>query len=83
MGTSILLALDVIGIHFIQLQVEPLNHSCKDAKYWGVAQAAHNIVKEEGVQALWKGHVPAQVLSIVYGVVQVICIYLCVYENPN
>lgn len=61
--------LDVIKIRF-QLQVEPLNRICRDAKYWSVAQAACCIVKEEGVSALWKGHVPGQVLSIVYGVVQ-------------
>ncbi|PNF16543.1 hypothetical protein B7P43_G07185 [Cryptotermes secundus] len=60
---------DVIKIRF-QLQVEPLSHACREAKYWSVSQAAHRIVKEEGFSALWKGHVPAQVLSIVYGVVQ-------------
>ncbi|GFG33887.1 hypothetical protein Cfor_09858 [Coptotermes formosanus] len=61
--------LDVIKIRF-QLQVEPLNRICRDAKYWSVPQAACCIVKEEGLLALWKGHIPGQALSIMYGAVQ-------------
>ena len=53
-----------------QLQVEPLAKDTK-SKYWGVRQAFQSIVKEEGVYALWKGHVPAQLLSILYGSAQV------------
>ncbi|KAK3930655.1 Mitochondrial thiamine pyrophosphate carrier, partial [Frankliniella fusca] len=61
--------LDVIKIRF-QLQVEPIKQ-LPNAKYWSVSQAFRRIIQEEGFKALWKGHVPAQVLSIIYGVAQV------------
>ena len=50
--------------------MEPLKKSA-DPKYYGIVQACQRIVKEEGFRALWKGHTPAQVLSIAYGVAQV------------
>ncbi|XP_059168962.1 mitochondrial thiamine pyrophosphate carrier-like isoform X2 [Physella acuta] len=60
--------LDVIKIRF-QLQVEPLNNT-PQSKYKGLVQAFQCIIKEEGTAALWKGHIPAQILSVVYGVAQ-------------
>lgn len=33
-------------------------------------QATRMIVKEESIRALWKGHIPSQCLSMVYGTVQ-------------
>ncbi|XP_063215840.1 mitochondrial thiamine pyrophosphate carrier-like isoform X2 [Bacillus rossius redtenbacheri] len=59
--------LDVIKIRF---QVEPLSARCVEAKYWGVLQAGTDIVHNEGMAALWKGHVPAQLLSVIYGTTQ-------------
>ncbi|XP_034176577.1 mitochondrial thiamine pyrophosphate carrier [Osmia lignaria lignaria] len=60
--------LDVIKIRF-QLQVEPItDHHV--SKYQSLVQAFYLITKEEGLFALWKGHVPAQLLSIVYGMSQ-------------
>ena len=53
-----------------QLQVEPLNKAA-DPKYYGIFQASRRIIEEEGFKALWKGHIPAQILSIAYGVAQV------------
>lgn len=62
--------LDVIKIRF-QLQIERLCPTDPNAKYHGIFQAAEQILQEEGPRAFWKGHVPAQLLSIGYGAVQV------------
>ncbi|XP_035223670.1 mitochondrial thiamine pyrophosphate carrier-like isoform X1 [Stegodyphus dumicola] len=61
--------LDVIKIRF-QLQIEPIGSHCKRSKYKGMLHAFHCILKEEGAQALWKGIVPAQLLSTSYGALQ-------------
>ncbi|RLU24974.1 hypothetical protein DMN91_003065 [Ooceraea biroi] len=67
--------LDVIKIRF-QLQVEPISkHDV--SKYKSVLQAFVLIPREEGISALWKGHVPAQLLSIVYGMVQFYSYNVC------
>ncbi|KAG9473652.1 mitochondrial thiamine pyrophosphate carrier [Eleutherodactylus coqui] len=58
--------LDVIKIRF-QLQIEDLSGH---GKYRGILHAARLILKEEGISAFWKGHVPAQLLSVSYGAVQ-------------
>jgi solute carrier family 25 (mitochondrial thiamine pyrophosphate transporter), member 19 len=55
-----------------QLQVEPTTGREKTkSKYRGVYQATKLLLREEGSSALWKGHIPAQGLSLLYGASQV------------
>ncbi|XP_060109061.1 mitochondrial thiamine pyrophosphate carrier [Heteronotia binoei] len=60
---------DVLKIRF-QLQIEQLSSRNPQAKYYGIWQAICQIWVEEGPKAFWKGHVPAQLLSVCYGAVQ-------------
>ncbi|XP_008286271.1 mitochondrial thiamine pyrophosphate carrier isoform X1 [Stegastes partitus] len=61
--------LDILKIRF-QLQIECLSSQRSEGKYWGLFQACRCIRSEEGLSAFWKGHIPAQLLSICYGAVQ-------------
>uniref|UniRef100_A0A0N5B5W0 Mitochondrial thiamine pyrophosphate carrier n=1 Tax=Strongyloides papillosus TaxID=174720 RepID=A0A0N5B5W0_STREA len=60
--------LDVLKIRF-QLQEEPTIGK-ERGKYRNINQAIKTIYKEEGITAFWKGHIPAQLLSQIYAVVQ-------------
>lgn len=71
--------LDVLKIRF-QLQHEPVRGGAGRGRYSGVAQAATRIVREEGVAALWKGHLSAQLLSVTYGAVQFACFEMLTRE---
>ncbi|KAI6234528.1 hypothetical protein M3Y99_00805300 [Aphelenchoides fujianensis] len=68
MTRAIIQPLDVLKIRF-QLQEEPMKGRRK-GKYSSIGQSVKLILREEGVTAFWKGHVPAQGLSAVYGLVQ-------------
>ena len=50
----------------IMLQVEAET----EAKFKGVFHATATMLKEEGAKSFWKGHMPAQYLSISYGIFQ-------------
>lgn len=60
---------DVIKIRF-QLQLEPINRKSMVSKYRSIPQTVRTIVAEEGLTALWKAHLCAQLLSCVYGMIQ-------------
>lgn len=55
----------------LQLQSEPISKASPFSKYHGIRQAVSCIYREEGLFGFWKGHNPAQALSVIYGVVQV------------
>ena len=55
--------------------MEPTSHG-GGGRYHSILQAAALVVREEGFSALWRGHVPAQCLTILYGAGQV-CLSDC------
>lgn len=66
--------LDVVKIR-LQLQPHSLSdpRSCDGIKgpiYKGVFSTIRAIVKQEGIRALWKGNIPAEMLYVCYGGVQ-------------
>ncbi|CAH8833895.1 unnamed protein product [Trichobilharzia szidati] len=56
--------LDVLKTRF-QLQMEPIKVSTA-SKYQGLMQAVKCIYREEGVSAFWKGHLSAQMQSVMF-----------------
>ena len=77
---TLLISVELLGSNRVmfQLQVDPIRRkqirdgfSRHVGKYTGVVQATRLIMREEGMSALWKGHLPGQYLSGVYGIVQV------------
>ncbi|XP_029946271.1 mitochondrial thiamine pyrophosphate carrier [Salarias fasciatus] len=60
---------DILKIRF-QLQIERVSSTTPEGKYRGLFQATRCIHSEEGLSAFWKGHIPAQLLSICFGAVQ-------------
>lgn len=40
------------------------------ARYTGTIQTLYSIFRHEGICGLWKGHIPAQMLSVFYGLGQ-------------
>jgi len=63
---AIITPLDVLKIRFQLQTTAKSNH----AKYQNLLQASRLILKEEGLSAFWKGHLPAQMLSMSYGGIQ-------------
>ncbi|KAL6785698.1 hypothetical protein ACKKBF_B01280 [Auxenochlorella protothecoides x Auxenochlorella symbiontica] len=68
--------LDVLKIRF-QVQLEPVWHAAAQSgrplvrsKYTSIRQALATIIKEEGIQGLWRGTVPGQLLSVPYTAAQ-------------
>ena len=59
----------LISVHSIQL-ISLSSLVYLFLRVQGVIQSIGVIIKEEGVSAFWKGHVPAQGLSAMYGLVQ-------------
>lgn len=69
--------LDVIKIRF-QVQLEPITAvGAAPSKYKSLAHAFKTIVKEEGIQALWRGTIPGQLLTIPYTAVQFMTLQHC------
>lgn len=66
---AMLQPLDVIKIR-LQLQVEPVSRKSPKSKYFGFSHVFSSMLHEEGIRSLWKGHIPAQFLTVFYGLVQ-------------
>ena len=54
--------LDVVKIRF-QCQYEPISKKSHESKYKSMGQTFVKIFREEGLLALWKGHLTGQILS--------------------
>ncbi|KAK2706926.1 mitochondrial thiamine pyrophosphate carrier-like isoform X2 [Artemia franciscana] len=62
------------------LQIEPIRRHSQTSRYRGLMQACGDIWRREGIAGFWKGHVPAQLLSVIYGSVQFVS-YDRLYSN--
>uniref|UniRef100_A0A1I8JBK1 Mitochondrial thiamine pyrophosphate carrier n=1 Tax=Macrostomum lignano TaxID=282301 RepID=A0A1I8JBK1_9PLAT len=66
---ALLQPLDVIKIRW-QLQLESISRRGDGGTYQSLPQTVGRILREEGARALWKGHVPCQVVSVLFNSVQ-------------
>jgi solute carrier family 25 thiamine pyrophosphate transporter 19 len=53
-----------LGVTKIRLHIQV--GSGAESKYLGPLHLVYTMLREEGLKSLWKGHIPAQVLSITY-----------------
>ena len=67
-------------LKFLQLLTETKGQT---ARYNSVLGAFKTTLREEGIFALWKGHVPAQCLSMIYGGMQVSDIFYHILTKPR
>lgn len=61
----------VVPVDVIKIRMQLQHESGAAGKYHSSLHCAATMVREEGIRALWRGHVTSQALAISYSAVQV------------